>query len=133
MKKSVLAMVVAVLVAGFAVIANAGENTGALSGTVVISETGAPVEGALVFVRICEEGEGGLQGTKIYSDTTDEFGQFFIAEIPAGEWTSIARKRAAGRDEEIVAIEAGAETVVGFELLPAGGGVMMRLHEHQDE
>lgn len=137
MKSLVMALVLGMAVVGFSTQALAGEDDGALTGTVINAETGEPVEGALVFVRICTEpeGQGGMGGVHLYSDTTDELGEFYIADLPAGEWTAIARKRLEGRDEETIVIEAGAETVVAFELVKGEvpGGLMYQVRQHGND
>lgn len=104
---------------------------GAISGTVVDAEYGEAVDGALVFVRVCVELEDGQHGTHLYSTNTNEFGEFYIEGIPAGEWTAVARLKGIGRDDELVLIEGGGETIVNFELADGGcpGGLMMRLQQ----
>ncbi len=133
MKRFGMAVILGILVVSMASFALAGADGGYLSGTVVDAEAGLPVEGALVFVRICMGGDGGVQGTHIYSDTTDADGAFYIADLPAGEWEAIAKKRGVGRDEETILIEVGYETVVSFELAPTGGNLMLQIREHQNE
>ncbi len=106
-----------------------------LSGTVYSAETGDVVEGALVFVRICvNEGEG-MHGIHTYSATTNEAGEYVISGVPEGEWTAVARKKLVGRDEETVIMQAGNETVMDFELVPAEipGGLMHHLRHHGDQ
>ncbi|MBN2056750.1 carboxypeptidase regulatory-like domain-containing protein [bacterium] len=141
MRKVLMGLVIGLMIAGFSAIGFAGEEFGILSGTVVNLDTGEPVEGALVFVRICNDeplmGSGsGPHGTHLYSDTTDEYGEFYIEDVPAGEWTAIARKRMAGRDEELVLIEDGVETIVTFELEATGSGDPLQFqlrHQGGDE
>ncbi len=120
-----------------------GDEVGVLSGMVIDLETEELVEGAYVFVVVCpaeedELGGGGPYGPHgphgmIYSDTTDEFGEFYIEDIPAGEYTAKARKKGIGRDEETVLIEAGFETIVTFELGPCDSGLQYQLRHHGGE
>lgn len=133
MKQSKLWMVLGMLVIGMSSLTLAGTDVGYLSGTVVDAELGQPVEGALVFVRVCMGEDGGLQGTHIYSDTTDADGAFYIADLPAGEWEAIARKRTVGRDAEAILIEIGYETVVSFELEQTGGNLMLQIRDHLND
>jgi len=131
MKRFLRTAILGLMVVGMTAMCFAGPNTGSLSGTVVDAEYGEGIGGALVFIRICAEPDGGLHGNKIYSATTNDFGEFYIADVPVGEWDAIARLRGTGRDEQVVLIEAGAETVVTFELADGGcpGGLQMRLHQ----
>lgn len=116
MKKLVGLAIIGMMVIGFNTACFAEVDTGIFSGTVVDVEFGEPVEGALVFVRVCYELGGGSHGTHLFSTTSNEFGEFYIEDVPVGEWTAIARLKTVGRDEELILIEAGAETIVNFEL-----------------
>lgn len=129
MKKLLSIAILSLLITGATCFAD--PDLGILSGTVVDAEYGEAVEGALVFVRVCVDLGGGHQGTHLYSTTTTATGEFYIEGIPAGEWTAVARLKGVGRDEEIVLIEAGAETIVNFELADGGcpGGLMTRLQQ----
>ncbi|MCD4654856.1 carboxypeptidase-like regulatory domain-containing protein [bacterium] len=133
MKKLFRTALLSLMVIGISAMCFAGPDTGIFSGTVVDAEYGEAVDGALVFVRICTcpDPEGGLHGDKIYSATTNEFGEFYIENIPVGEWDAIARLRGVGRDEQVILIEAGAETIVTFELADGGcsGGLQMKLQQ----
>lgn len=131
MKKLMTMTLFTLLILGLSGAVQASPETGIFSGTVVDAEYGEAVAGAMVFVRVCMNPEGGPQGTHLYSTTTNEFGEFFIDAVPVGEWTAVARLKGVGRDEELILIEAGAETIVAFELADGGcpGGLQMRLHQ----
>jgi hypothetical protein len=132
MKKLLSIAILSLMLVGFNSNCLASPDVGVFSGTVVDAEFGEIVEGAMVFVRVCFEADSGLQGTHLYSTTTNEFGEFYIDQVPVGEWTAIARLKGAGRDEELILIEAGSETIVTFELADGGcpGGLMKQIQHH---
>ncbi len=129
MKKLLSIAILSLMIVGFNANCLASPDTGVLSGTVVDAEFGEVVEGALVFVRVCVELDEGQQGTHLYSATTNEFGEFYIEGVPVGEWPAVARLKGVGRDEEVILIEAGSETIVTFELADGGcpGGLSKKL------
>lgn len=131
MKKLLSIALLTLVIAGFSGAALAGPGGGIFTGYVIDAELGEPVDGALVFLRICPDPDNGLIGNHIYSATTNEFGEFYIDNVPVGEWDAIARLKGVGRDEEVVLIEAGSTTVVTFELEANGcpGGLQMRLQQ----
>ena len=131
MKKLLSIAMLGLMIAGLNTAVLAGPDTGIFTGYVIDAELGTPVDGALVFLRICPDPDNGLLGNHIYSATTNEFGEFYIDGIPEGEWDAIAKLKGVGRDEEVVLIEAGSTTVVTFELEGAGcpGGLQQRLQQ----
>lgn len=135
MKKLLSIALFSLMVIGLGSTAFAGPgDTGTFAGTVIDLEYGEPVAEAMVFIRICmqpEGGHGGQGGQHLYSATTNEAGEFFIDNVPAGEWEAVARLRGVGRDEQSILIEAGNTTIVTFELEANGcpGGLQMRLHQ----
>ncbi len=135
MKKFFVAALMSLMMVSLASFCFAEGDTGILSGVVVDAEYGEAVDGALVFVRICTEDEDGNMGTHLYSATSDALGGFVIYDVPAGEWEAVAKLRGTGRDEQVVLIEAGAETIVTFELVPneCPGGLMRQLQHHGGE
>jgi len=131
MKKLLRVALLSLMVTGLTAGVLAGPDTGIFTGTVIDAELGTPVDGAMVFLRICPTPENGLIGNHLYSTTTNEFGEFYIDEVPVGEWNAIARLKGVGRDEEVVLIETGSTTSITFELEGNGcpGGLQMRLQQ----
>ncbi len=74
--------------------------TGSIGGTVTDTETGEPIEGALVETQV-DDG--------IYSDTTDEEGAYLLEEVPTGTHEVIAS--ADGYREEAAEVEVGEDEV----------------------
>ncbi|PKM82329.1 MAG: hypothetical protein CVU89_04815 [Firmicutes bacterium HGW-Firmicutes-14] len=85
------------------------ETTGIISGTVIDSTTGTPLDGAVFTVS-----EGG------YSAVTGNDGKFTITGVIAGTYQVSVSADGHVSSEQQVAVEPGAESVCDFALAPSG-------------
>jgi len=95
--------------------------TGNLSGIVIDAVTGEPIVGAKVAVRIpfnflCDKSSPGE--VRRFFDETDENGEYFIEDIPIGEYKAGAGARSYEVSIETVVIEYNQTTSQNFELMP---------------
>lgn len=114
------------LAIGFTAVRATAEETKKETGTVsgiIKDKDGKPVSGAEVGVfhpmKKKADKAAKADGTKgekpvpvVPSVTSDDKGEFKIADVPAGEYTVVARLKGAGNGRENVTVKAGEDTKV---------------------